>query len=313
MNSNQIKTQRHPFNFYGALLFGFLFLATLGSFVIYIAFLEEALSAQIIMSISGVLICFLACYMVYAYWKNTPTITVDTQYLNVGSQTYSLDRIQKVVLTGKMPFRFIINLPMEGTLIQLKDGTDLVFCDGMYSNSWEVKSFLQHVVLRKNELNNFQLKKISRKELRFIKTEVFKGNQFLSLRGVLLWGIIGLFTYAFIIKSPNLKLGGQLLLSGLILFWVVIHAWMMHYFEISTNYVLVRNHIFFWKMKAYALSDIEEIVFEAEGRRPNCMRIITRDFRNKLYPAGTLRRKTWLEMKKRLESKGIRVRNECIY
>jgi hypothetical protein len=43
------------------------------------------------------------------------------------------------------------------------------------------------------------------------------------------------------------------------------------------------------------------------------MRIITKDFRNKLYPAGTLRDKTWLEMKRQLELKGVTVRNECIY
>jgi len=39
---------------------------------------------------------------------------------------------------------------------------------------------------------------------------------------------------------------------------------------------------------------------------------LLQDFRNKLYPAGTLRDKTWLEMKSRLEIKGVKVRNECI-
>jgi hypothetical protein len=61
------------------------------------------------------------------------------------------------------------------------------------------------------------------------------------------------------------------------------------------------------------LTDIKEVVFETQGKQPNCMRIITKDFRNRLYPAGTLRDKTWLEMKRQLESNGVSVRNECIY
>jgi hypothetical protein len=60
------------------------------------------------------------------------------------------------------------------------------------------------------------------------------------------------------------------------------------------------------------LADIKEVVYETQGKQPNCMRIITNDFRNKLYPAGTLRDKTWLDLKDKLEKKGITVRNECI-
>lgn len=42
------------------------------------------------------------------------------------------------------------------------------------------------------------------------------------------------------------------------------------------------------------------------------MRIITEDFQIKLFAAATLRDHTWLEMKKELESKGIKVRDEFI-
>ena len=86
----------------------------------------------------------------------------------------------------------------------------------------------------------------------------------------------------------------------------------MHYFGLTKDYLVVRNHNFIWKVKIFRLTDIKEVVFETQGKQPNCMRIITKDFRNKLYPAGTLRDKTWLEMKRQLESKGINVRNECI-
>ena len=87
----------------------------------------------------------------------------------------------------------------------------------------------------------------------------------------------------------------------------------MNYFLISNDYLIVKNHNHIWKEKIYHLSNIKEVVFESNGQQPNCMRIITKDFKNKLYPAGTLRGKTWLKMKKKLELKGVIVRNECIY
>jgi hypothetical protein len=45
---------------------------------------------------------------------------------------------------------------------------------------------------------------------------------------------------------------------------------------------------------------------------PNCLRIITKDFRNNRFPAATLRDRTWLLLQEQLEMKGIIVRNECI-
>lgn len=64
--------------------------------------------------------------------------------------------------------------------------------------------------------------------------------------------------------------------------------------------------------KAFRLNEIKEIVFETRHNMPNCLRIITNDFKTKLYPAGTLRDRTWLALKERLESHDISVRNECV-
>ena len=86
----------------------------------------------------------------------------------------------------------------------------------------------------------------------------------------------------------------------------------MNYFVLTKDYLIVKNHNFLWQTKIYCLKDIKEIVYETQSKQPNSMRVITIDFKNKLYPAGTLRNKTWLEMKNRFEAKGLKVRNECI-
>ena len=314
---NIVETRRHPFKFYVTIVFGFLFLFALGSIMISIGLDNEAnnqsKNKHIIMPIFGSIICLLAVWMVYSYWKNSPKITIDRNYLIIGTETFRLNSIKDVMLTGKMPFRFIINFPMEGTAILFNNGRKKIFFDDMYSNSYEVKSFLEQVIINKQEFKTSTIKKVNKNKLQFENTELFKGNQFTSLRGISLWGLIGFFTVLAIGKETSMKLGGLIFFSLLGVFWFVLHSWLMHYFELTRKFLIVRNHIFIWKMKIYDLSDIKEIVFETQGNQPNCMRIITNDFKNKLYPAGTLRDKTWLEMKKKLELKGIQVRNECIY
>ena len=202
---------------------------------------------------------------------------------------------------------------MEGTAILFNDGRDKILFDDMYSNSYEVKSFLEQVIINKQEFKINETNKVKSNELRFENIVIFKGNQFTSLRGISLWALIGVFAFPIIIKGTSLKLGGLIFLSIFGAFWFLLHSWLMHYFGLSKDYLIIRNHNFIWKEIIYNYSNIREVVFESQGNQPNCMRVITNDFRNKLYPAGTLKDKTWLDMKKKLEAKGVKVRNECIY
>ena len=96
-------------------------------------------------------------------------------------------------------------------------------------------------------------------------------------------------------------------------FWFILSSWMMHYFVVTNDFLIIKNHNFLWMTKIYPLSEVKEIVYETQEKQPNSMRVITKDFKNKLYRAGTLRDSTWLDMKKELERNKIKVRNECIF
>jgi hypothetical protein len=130
-----------------------------------------------------------------------------------------------------------------------------------------------------------------------ILTKTFKGIQITSLRGITLWGLIGLFVYMTINNSRPNTVGLMIFVFCFSAFWFVVHTYMMNYFQVSDNYFLVRNHNYFWKKKVYRIVDIKEIVFETQGKMPNCLRLITKDFKNKLYPAATLSDSTWLHLK----------------
>jgi len=255
--------------------------------------------------------CFFGFSMFYAYWKNSPKITIDKNTIKIGNHTFYFKDIKNIVLTGKKSLGIF---PMESTTLLFKNGTKKILFDIMYSNSSEIKLFLEQVVLNKQEYIPRLINKINRNAIRFEREETFKGNQFIYLRGIIFWGVIGFWIFAIFSWIERQILTSMILIiisvSSVGLFFGL--SWTMNYFCLTKEYLIIRNHIFFWMVKIYRFSDIKEVVFEQEGRSPNCMRVITEDFRNKVYTAGTLRKKTWLEMMKNLEEKGVKVRNECI-
>ncbi len=311
-----IISKRHIFKFYFSIILGTLFFVALATGLLFI-YNNSADKRQIktqdkLLPIFGIACYVFAGYSFYRYIKNAPKIKLDKDFITFNDQTYSITDIKKVTLTGKRPFKYAINFPMEAATLTFNDNEIKYIFDDMYSNSWEIKSFLKQVVIDKKDFIKAINSTIDKDSIASDFYETFKGNQFTSLRGISLWGLIGILVYLVINNKRPVQIAGVLFVLTFSLFWGLAFSYQMHYFQISHNYFLIRNHNFFWKKKAFKIDDIKEIVFETQGKMPNCLRIITKDFRNKLYPAGTLNDKKWLALKNKLESYKIKVRNECI-
>ena len=206
--------------------------------------------------------------------------------------------------------------PTESAFLLFNNGIKIILFDKMYSNISEIKLFLEQVVLNKQEeYNPKKITKIHRNEIRFEKEETFKRNQFLSFSGIFLWGSIAFFIFLVLSDERNPPLINSIIaVSGWVAFMFAMFSWHMYYFGLTKEHLIIRNHNYPWITKIYQLSDIKEVVFEHPygTKLPDCMRVITIDYRTKLYPAQTLRNKTWLKMKRELEKNGVKVRNECI-
>jgi hypothetical protein len=314
-----ITTKRHKLKFYLSIVFSFLFFCGFGTFMIWI-FISGLNRGEFVeakyyfMPVFGLLFYIMAFYTIVKYFRNVPIISIDKDLIKFGSaEIYNLTDIQNVVLTGKKPFKFIFKYPMEGTEILLKNGTTKYFFDDMYSNAWELKLFLEQVVIKKKDFAYIENYRIDPSELRYEQISYFKGNQFTSLRGFSCWGIIVFFIYLMISRDKIPPVGALILIGSIGTVLFVFNSWLMNFFGLSEEYFIIKNHNFIWKENIYRLTDIKEVIFETRVKMPNCLRIVTKDYRNKLYPAATLRDKTWLELKRVLEKEGIKVRNECIY
>ncbi len=262
----------------------------------------------------GIGICayLLPIYLVYAYYKNSPRVAVDANTISFNKEQYAWEQVSNIELVGKQKIPFFGGSPIEAATIYFKNGVKKIIVDDMYSNTWEIKCFIKQVVIDKKAFTEMNTPPIDKHAVVSDFYDNFKGNQLTSFTGILLWGFIGIFAYMLINKITPVHINDSLFISAISMFWFLILSYQMHYFKVSNNYFIIRNHNFFWMHKLYDISDIIEVVLETPGKMPNCVRIITKDFKSNLYPAATLTNKTWLGLKDKLESLNIKVRNECI-
>lgn len=312
-----IITKRHPYKFYTLLTFLNLFFIGISIVILFDAIDKFQNDALVIKSYFPALLSLffflLPFFVIHSHLRNSPKITVTEDLITIGSEIFTLKAIKDIRLTGKMPFKYIVTTPMEGMSILFNDGTEKFLFDDMYSNISSIKLFLEQVVLNKQVFHPLHIEKVSKHAIEHENEEPFKGNQFTSIRGIFLWGIICFFIYMlfFFWQNPPEELLIYLGVFGA--FWFVYHSYKMHYFGLTENHLVVRNHNFIWKVNIYHLTDIREIVIDMPSKQPTHLRVITKDYKSKIYPAGTLRDKHWLALKRSLASKGLMVRNECIY
>jgi hypothetical protein len=311
-----IKSKRHPIKFYLTTGLTFLFINALGALMIFVfvdAFRKgHPQNGDYAILLVGLAFIMLAFYTVWRYFKNTPLISIDASTITFGYENYQLADIDKIKLTGKVPFMFIIPFMMEGIELKFNKGTVKYIYDDMYANTWQMKSLLDRMIIQKKGFKLPEDKRTNPDKGSLFNIQYFKGNLWTSMRGISLYGVIGFLLFITFQTRDNQSFGFVAFAIVFCLFWLGLHAWMMHYIGLNEKCLIVKNHISIWWQRVYPLDDIKEIVFESEGRRPNCMRVITKDYRHRVYPAATLRDKTWLDFKKHLEKRGIKVRNECI-
>jgi len=313
-NHINLTSQRNKFNFYFPIAVAFIFFFSVASLLAWI-FVTQLLrgvfpSSDFMIPVISVVFFYLTYYTVARYFRNAPIIKIEGDGITFGKESHLLKDIEDVYLTGKVPFRYIFRFPMEGTTLNFKDGTTRYIYDDLYSNSAQLKSFLDLVVVKKKPFVEQKDYGIDLSAIDVSSAEVFKGNAIFSLRGLNIVGLIGFFIYLSVFKVKSIPIGFVIGFSLFSLLWIYLNARLMNYIKLTGEYLIINNHMLVWKKSIYRIHDIQEIVFEEQRKAPYSLRIITKDFLNKLYPAATLRDKTWLHLKDKLEGHKIKVRNE---
>jgi hypothetical protein len=265
-------------------------------------------------------------YSIYYFLTYFPSFKIDKNGIEVSrifkTKNYSWTEIKEIHITGKQPCKFLfVSMPVEATTIQLNDNSEVYLWVDYYRNKSELRVILDRAnsILHDNKQFTRLDFNIDRPDFsKQITTDndgiEFNGNHFLSFNGLIFYGWLGFFTYLFIIRdnNPFNNITGLIILPLVILSFPALFSYQMHYFLVGQNYLTIKNTIWFWKKDIYLLTDIKEVVIETPHRLSTSLRIITNDYRDKLYPAGSLSDTTWKEMMEQLRNDKIKVRNEAI-
>lgn len=312
-----ISTKRHPRKFYLSIATVSIFSFSSAYLLVYLTFLQQnngKLHAnEWLMTFVIISLIIIPFHFIFTYFTKSPNVTIKGSQIIFGNkETYSLKEIETITLSAKMPFSQAYNFLLEGMAIQFKNGSKKILYDSMYANLWEIKSFLFQVVEQQQAYQAFEVNQYKSIDLYLTEIQVFKGNQFTSFRGLTLWIVIFFSFFLIVITYQHASTETILALIIIVTFFFLFFSWMMNYIIITNDYLVIKNHnIWFWQ-NVFALEDIKEVVFETSAKYPYSIRVITKDFKSKLYKSSTLRNNTWLQLKEQLEKKGIAVRNECI-
>jgi len=263
-------------------------------------------------------------YTGYSILK-VPKIIIDQNFIAFKSpfkaDSISWDQIRSISLTGKRDRGFMLD-SAEVSILHLNDGKEIIIWASFYKNISEIRTLLEkaQILLKENKplagninlvFNNFYLSSPIHPIPSTLRFDKYAGNPHTSYNGMLFY-----FFAAFIISIPftSTKTFSPIdfvLLTPILMMYLGL-GHQLHYFLISENTLVVKNHFWFWKKHIYNLEEIREVVFEKPGRWSKSVRIITKDFKEKLYPAGSLRNQNWKELNLKLGELNIVVRNERI-
>ncbi len=140
---------------------------------------------------------------------------------------------------------------------------------------------------------------------------LYRGWVLFSFEGAIQWIIIIGSLFALVVGLSQRKWEFFIGITCNALVLLALFMNRVHYFKMSENYLVVKNSTKFWLNHVYRISDIKEVVLEQHPKMPVALRVITKDFKTKLYPAVSLWNKRWRGFRDALKNKNIPIRMEC--
>jgi len=311
----KIETKKNIIKYYISITLGFIIFIVLGSLMINFYFVEVEKNGNNVKPLFFILFGFALIlfpfYTLFRYHKNSPSIKVFDDKIQINSKIIDFNEIKIIHLKGKIPFKYIVNFPMEGIYIKSKSNQEFFLFDDMYENLWEIKHYLnQYKNGTLDKVNSVNTKNISNGNLNYETFKHYKGLPVLfTFNGLFMFLI---FVIGLLILVKNYDSLTIILISCFFFYMSLLGFKNFHTFSISKKYFQVSNFYNYRENCVYDFTEIKEIVFEQEARSPIKLRVITKNFQSKLFSAASLRKKDWKNLKLEFEKRNISVRVDCI-
>ena len=310
----EIETKKNIIKFYISITLGFIIFIALGSLMINFYFVEVEKNGNNIKPLFFILFGFVVIlfpfYTLFRYYKNSPSVKVFDNKIQINREIIHFNEIKIIHLTGKLPFKYIVNFPMEGIYIKLKSNREFFIFDNMYENLWEIKHYLnQYENGTLDKVNSVNTKNISKSSLLYETFKHYKGLPILfTFNGLFMFFFFALGLLILVKNYDSLTI---ILISCFFFYMSLLGFKSFHTFSISKKYFQVSNFYNYRVNCFYDFTEIKEIVFEQEARSPIKLIVITKNFQSKPFSAASLRKKEWKSLKLEFEKRNISVRVDC--
>ncbi len=302
-----MRSNRHPLKFYFVLFIVVAVILLFASFLLD-TYLKRKEANNITFLFLAILVVSLGLLLAYKIFKTCPTVKITESDIYINKVSYKLSYIKSIKFADKH-FHPLFRDYLEGAKIVFKNNRAVCIYDDFYSNAADLKVFLDY------KLNNKIIYTVEEKSGEISNQDLafnsYKENPFFSLRNILYLIIVILITILILNKSLS---SAYFLSFSCLAFFMTMFIYFNYYFELNDDYIIIKNHILFWKKTAYSTKDIREVVLRrggnlgSRGGKPNHIKIILADYKVKSYYAASINEKTWLKFAKDIKKLKIKIR-----
>ncbi len=240
---------RRGVQFYCSVILGGLALCGLSLIVFVISIDEHSWSLTAV----GVAYLLCAYYIISRYYRNAPIVSIGYAGFTCKGKLYSWADVSTIKLTGNQPFNMFGGKAMEGTRVELKDGSEIILLDSMYSNLGAVRQAIVEVVPElagiAGEVRSSRVALHTRRSssIPVSDTSIAQGaDGIYYVKGNSILNMYGIFALIFVIGSILAAIGINevpakfvCLLFGFGLLWGFSRF--INYIGIANEFIVVRN------------------------------------------------------------------------
>lgn len=304
---------------HGYLAFGFLLFIYVGMLLAVIStYLDTEPGESVHQEIFWIIILsILLTLFILSMLRTTKRITITSQSIIFRTifkcQEIRWSEIRSIKLHGKEGWLWT---PQEATTLFLHDGKKIFFLDALYRNTPLLKLALNRVKQQGHRVKDIDFQDLNHHQFQSGSSTLpndpmtkYSGHFWFTFNGIGL-----MVSVVFLLVGLKLLLVDWNMIGTVILLFsfafIVLIARHLNYFYLGRHHLVVRNHIWRPYVKVFHLNDIVEVVFDQVGNGSEGLRVITKDFKSKFFPAGSLERLTWQKIEKSFKKKKIKVRSK---
>ncbi len=219
---------------------------------------------------------------------------------------YTWQDVKTVYISKKVDFPAVmVGWPADALQLVFSDGASFILWHGVYSNLRDIRAL---VTQKLNSRLHFVIQPHERKIKKIITYKRYAGNVFFTFRTLLILSTP--FVFMLVKQTVHLNSVFWYISAGIMIALFTGIGFQMNYFEIAEDKLIIKNQYFPWRIKEYQLDIIEEVSRETFFKGPDGLRIITYNYKSRLYSAASLGVLKWDELLQDLSSIGIKIEDE---